>query len=192
MRLAWSLATVHYVFFKLLDGRDVTSSLILRQSHVSILSLLLVTTFRAAIIATLSICFTQYMWYLLRARCLRIGLIDDLFQIRSNVLGICNPEVFRKAPVLFLAATLSWLVPLATVYPPGALTIQSELHTSFTIENASIMNPEPLQVVEQVDTRSLASIVRGVHTHTYGVSGVFGFDSATYQYVRTIGVYTYR
>jgi hypothetical protein len=76
----------------------------------------------------------------LRKNSLKISLIEDLFQIRSNIWTLASPKVIRKAPLLFVMAALSWLVPLATIYPPTALTIQSELHTTFTNVNASTMN----------------------------------------------------
>ncbi|KAH7074435.1 hypothetical protein BKA63DRAFT_595919 [Paraphoma chrysanthemicola] len=173
---AWSLAVIHCVFFKILDGKDVSSASVLQQSHVSTISLLLVTAFRAAIIVVLGSCFTQYLWFLLRARCLQLSLIDDLFQIRSNLLGLCNHKVFRQAPILFLVATLSWLVPLATIYPPGALTIQTELFVSTTMVNASILNP----ITNQSDVRSLADIERVSREGTPGYS----LSSRYSQYVR--------
>ncbi|KAJ8115503.1 hypothetical protein OPT61_g2868 [Boeremia exigua] len=104
------------------------------------MSLLLVTAFRAIIVAILGICFTQHLWYLLRRRFMRLGLIEDLFQIRNNFWGLFNYQVVQKAPVLFLVASMSWLVPLATIYPPAAMTIQTELVTAFVNVNASTMN----------------------------------------------------
>lgn len=153
---AFMLALIHYVFFKLLDGRHTDDASVPRQSQISMVSLLLVTGFRASIVIVLGICFTQYLWYLLRFRCLKLSLIEDLFQIRSNVVGIARLQVLRQTPLLFLVAVLSWLVPLAMVYPPGALTIQTELHRSMTRVNASVMNPGQGHIVEGSSPRSLA------------------------------------
>jgi hypothetical protein len=56
-------------------------------------------------------------------------------------------------------AALSWLVPLATVYPPTALTIQSELHTTFMNVNASIMNSTlPFELAVARTANSLAFV----------------------------------
>ncbi|KAJ4982633.1 hypothetical protein SVAN01_11870 [Stagonosporopsis vannaccii] len=71
---------------------------------------------------------------------MRLGLIEDLFQIRNNFWGLFNYQVIREAPVLYLVASMSWLVPLATIYPPAAMTIQTELVTAFVNINASTMN----------------------------------------------------
>lgn len=174
-------AGLHYGFFRLIDGEELGAFLSLRQSHVSTISLLLVTAFRAAIVATLGICFTQYLWYLLRTKCLQVGLIEDLFQIRSNAWTLANPKIVRRAPVLFLAATLSWLVPLATVYPPTALTIQSELHLTSASVNASIMNPKPPPLSGEIRENPFANVVLGNTTMRTGSPDTYTIYNAFYK-----------
>lgn len=142
-----------------MDGKELSDHFVLRQSRVSTISLLLVTAFRAAVVTTLGVCFTQYLWYLLRRNSLRISHIEDLFQIRSNLWTLASLTIVRKAPLLFIMAALSWLVPLAMVYPPTALTIQSELHTTFTNVNASIMNSTlPFEQAITPEANSLAFV----------------------------------
>jgi hypothetical protein len=167
--LAGSFAAVHYAFFRLIDGKEVSGVFSLRQSQVSTISLLLVTGFRSAIIAVIGTCFTQYLWHLLRVNCFRIGLIEDLFQLRSSPLVLTNPSIFRRAPILCLAATLSWLVPLSTIYPPGALTIQSELQSSLRNVNASIFNLKLSQTADEINFSSLANIWSDASYHLIGV-----------------------
>jgi hypothetical protein len=159
---------LHYCFFKFIDGKELSNSVLLQQSRVSTISLILVTIFRAVVVATLGICFTQYLWYSLRGNSLKISLIEDLFQIRSNIWTLASPKIVQKAPLLFGMAALSWLVPLATIYPPTALTIQSQLHTTFTNVNASTMNPTlPFELAVAPNATSLADLSRSV-----SVSGV--------------------
>jgi hypothetical protein len=93
----------------------------------------------------------------LRKNSLKINLVEDLFQLRSNIWTLASPKIVQKAPLLFVMAALSWLVPLATIYPPTALTVQSELHTTFTNVNSSIMNPTlPLKLAVAPNATSLA------------------------------------
>lgn len=135
------LTTVcHYIFFKVLDGKDSSASS-LRQPQVSLISLLLITVFRASILTSLGASFAQYLWYLLRSKTLRVSLIESLFRVRSNAFELLNLKLARHAPILLLAAALSWVVGLATIYPPGALVIHSEPNWFLTKVNASIMNP---------------------------------------------------
>lgn len=137
---------LHFVFFQILDGKDVIAAPAkLRQSHVSTISLLLVTAFRAAITSTLGIGFTQYLWHILRIKALRVGLIEELFQIRFNFLRLFNLRVIQHAPFLFFTAILSWLVPLATIYPPSALTVQLEARWELSTVDAAVVNPAPGQ-----------------------------------------------
>jgi len=182
---AWLLAMLHYFFFRLIDGKELTSAFALGQSQVSILSLLLVTAFRATIVAILGICFAQYLWYLLRRKCLQVSLIEDLFQIRSNIWGLFNHKLVRQAPIFFLVATMSWLVPLATINPPAALTIQSELVTAFTSFNAFTMNST--MAYEQAiaaNASSLAYVDQAVVPASQS-RRMMSYHRALYMYVRS-------
>jgi hypothetical protein len=143
--IALLISVAHYVFFRSLDGKDISAPFMLRQSQVTTIALLLVTSFRASIIAVLGSCFTQYPWYLLRSRTLQVGLIESLFQVRSNIIELVNLRIARNALVLLAATKVSWLIPLATIYPPGALSVRSEQFVYMTVVNASIMNPPPSQ-----------------------------------------------
>lgn len=89
----------------------------------------------------LGACFTQHLWHILRTRALQVSLIESLLQARSNILELGNPKIARQAPILLVAAALSWLVPSATIYPPGALVIRSEPFWSLAQVNASIIDP---------------------------------------------------
>jgi hypothetical protein len=181
--IAAVLVISHYGFFRWMDGQDDSDTFMLRQSQVTTVSFLLVTAFRASIVTALGISFTQYLWYLLRRNCLQVDLIESLFQIRSNAMGLFNHKIVRHAPVLFITAALSWIVPLATIYPPGALTIRSEPHVFVTGVNASIMNPSPLDF-NVSGSSSLAQIARGMRYHGLGGGmGERGYVMSTYRSV---------
>jgi hypothetical protein len=181
--LATILAVFHYIFFRLIDGQEASHMFALRQSQVTTVSFLLVTAFRASIVAALGTSFTQYLWYVLRIRCLQVELIESLFKIRSNAWGLFNYKIMRHAPLLFAAAALSWTIPLATIYPPGALTIRFESHTFTTGLNASIMNPPPVSA-DSSQLPTLAEVFHGVHYHWLGEDiGQRGYVGSTYELV---------
>ncbi|KAF3040370.1 hypothetical protein E8E11_000370 [Didymella keratinophila] len=90
---AWVFAIAHYLFFRVMDGRDVFTFPTLRQSRVSVISLLLVALFRASIIATLGICLTRHLWYLLSVKYTSVSMIEDLFQITSSIEGLVRSGV---------------------------------------------------------------------------------------------------
>lgn len=87
------------------------------------MSLLLITIFRALTIYTVGASFTQHMWQIYRKEAFKVRVIEDVFQIRSNIWGLANHYLIRKAPLLFVMASFSWLIPLALVYPSGGLVI---------------------------------------------------------------------
>jgi hypothetical protein len=70
-----------------------------------------------------------------------MSLIEKFFLILHNPFTLFDLWVFCKAPVLFTMAVLIWLAPLATIYPPGALTVTLEPWTTSNNLNISVKNP---------------------------------------------------
>jgi hypothetical protein len=52
-----------------------------------------------------------------------LSRVENLFQMRHNPLELFYCHTFVS--VSFLLAAYTWIVPLATIYPPGALTISA-------------------------------------------------------------------
>jgi hypothetical protein len=75
------LAVAHCLFFQYLDGRilspgiglPTTKTTTIPQGYVTALSFLLITAFRAALVASVGICYTQYLWATLRTKVLKVG-----------------------------------------------------------------------------------------------------------------------
>jgi len=132
--IALLCAVAHLCTFNYLGGRVMVSrhhnlpfrTTDIPQSYVTTISLLLVTAFRAALVATIGVCYTQYLWHTLRRETLKVGLIEELFQIRANALRLCNVALVRYTPTLLVIAVVSWVIPIATIYPPGAMVVGVE------------------------------------------------------------------
>jgi hypothetical protein len=86
-------------------------------------SILLVTLFKSSIAAAVGSCFAQHLWLVLRGGATSVALIEKLFALRNNVLALADPRTIWRAPVLFLMALFIWCLGIATIYPPGALTV---------------------------------------------------------------------
>ncbi|KAF2750250.1 hypothetical protein M011DRAFT_465029 [Sporormia fimetaria CBS 119925] len=140
--LAIVFAAGHYSFFQALNREPVSRplGLPLQQTHITFISLLFLTAFRATIVAVLSACFTQYMWYLLRVKPLRVDLLDDLFQARTNPFSLINHKFLLYAPLLFFIAAVSWVIPVATLYPPSSLTVENVQRNFTKYHDMSVMN----------------------------------------------------
>lgn len=140
MNPATFCAILHLVVFNYLDGRLIVKNgsaygsnihnetlplltTTVPQTYATTASLALVTAFRAAMVACVGLCYTQQLWHRLRGTLLQVATIEELFQIRANILRLLKPSVLRHAPVLFSLAVVSWILPVAMIYPPGALVV---------------------------------------------------------------------
>ena len=138
---ALALAIVHFFFFYNLDGTLVHGAY-LRQSWNTALSFLLVTLARAAMVGSVGLCFAQYLWDILRRKTLGISEIEQMFTMRQNLISLAAPRVVWKAPVLCLMAGYVWLIGIAMIYPPGALTVKLDIHPKTELFNMSVLQPK--------------------------------------------------
>ncbi|KAH9223311.1 hypothetical protein DL95DRAFT_454082 [Leptodontidium sp. 2 PMI_412] len=122
---AFVLAALHLVLFRYLDelpaeGPDRK----IQQSYVTTASNILATGFQVFLQASLGCSFVQYLWYLLRARTLRVAAIENLFVLRSQIFFLFRMSNLRTAPVLVFLAGFIWALYIVTSFPPGALTVE--------------------------------------------------------------------
>jgi hypothetical protein len=113
---------LHYIFFDQLQGSIASGdNARISQSYTTAISLLLVTLFKASLLGSVGVCSAQYLWRVLRGKPIALAKVESLFQMRHSLLELVNPRVILTGS--FLIAAYTWLVPLAALYPPGALTI---------------------------------------------------------------------
>jgi hypothetical protein len=84
-----------------------------------------VNGFRLFLAAALGISFVQIVWKLLRVQPIQLGDLDNLLSVLSNPLQLGRVNLFWRAPVPFLCAIVFWCLPIAMVFPPGALTVET-------------------------------------------------------------------
>lgn len=123
-------AIIHIVLFKYLEGRRADGPKSVPQSYVAVASHLLATVFRASLTTALGVAFTQYLWTILRTHPLRIANIELMFRVRQDIRTLFAPGLSRSSPILLFVGLVTWMIPLAVTYPPGALTVASVPHTS--------------------------------------------------------------
>jgi hypothetical protein len=95
------------------------------QSYVAALSHAIGLLFRACLCGSLAIAYTQYLWRLMRKETIEVSSIELLHKITHNPFLLGFPEVVRTTPTLFVLALLTWFLPLAITFPPGALIVVS-------------------------------------------------------------------
>jgi hypothetical protein len=125
--IALLCSLLHYFLFRQLHGTPASGNFtLLPQSWTTTVSLALVTFFKALLLGSTSICSIQYLWRVLRDEPLPLSTIERLFQLRHDPLQLFDRRIFLSWPSLI--AMYAWLVPLAAIYPPGALTVTANPH----------------------------------------------------------------
>jgi hypothetical protein len=114
----------HYVFFDRLHSSIASGEhASISQSYATVVSLLLDTLFKASLLGCVGICSAQYLWRVLRGQPIALSMVESLFQMRHNPLELLYCR--NLISISFLLAAYTWIVPLATIYPLGALTIDA-------------------------------------------------------------------
>jgi hypothetical protein len=129
-----AIAAGHLLFFRFLDGERVSDHI--PQAFVSAISTAFITAFSACLILALSYSMTQILWYLLRSYSMRLSTIDSLFSITTSPSNLCSRDVVRNAPLMCLCALVRWCIPVAMIYPPGALIVVS--HPFYQTRNMTV------------------------------------------------------
>lgn len=117
------IATTHFVAFHYLDGRSVEYGI--SQTYVTTASNLLAYLFATSITIALSAAFCQHLWFIMRQSAFKLSTIEVLFSIRSNPLQLFRISAIKKTWILILLAIVLYIVPFATNFAPGALTVKS-------------------------------------------------------------------
>ena len=66
--------------------------------------------------------------------------MEDLFQIQNNAFHLASSGIYLTTPLLAVVALFCWIIPIATVYPPGALIVELHLLPINTTYNVSVFH----------------------------------------------------
>ncbi|KAE9378213.1 hypothetical protein N431DRAFT_435384 [Stipitochalara longipes BDJ] len=122
------LATGHHLFYTHLNGKPVGA-----PEHVVMgvtrqqLNLTLGTLFAFLVHAFLSVAvttsYTQLVWRAIKKQGTTLSTIDTIFHVVSNFWSLMFLSTWFKYPLLFLVGLTVWLIPIASVITPAALTV---------------------------------------------------------------------
>ena len=122
-------AVGHYCFLAHLHDQIVDDSII-SQGWATRISVIFTRVFSISLSIALGTAYTQLLWRRLRRTALKISTIDRLFSMSSNPLKTLHSSGITNAPTLWLAAVFLPCVPIAAIFPPGALEVVSILNTT--------------------------------------------------------------
>jgi hypothetical protein len=52
-----------------------------------------------------------------------VSVIECFYTLRYKPLSFFSSSAFKTSPILFLLAIIAWTIPVALIYPPGALIV---------------------------------------------------------------------
>ncbi|KAJ6463920.1 hypothetical protein C8R45DRAFT_1024609 [Mycena sanguinolenta] len=129
-------AVGHHLYFSSLNGKNVQTTTVLSgltvfdekwANHVAVALAFLVKF-------SLSICvgaaYVQTLWKTARRPLgLSVAGLDASFSILNNPTKFLSTDLLFSAQFLLLLAAISWLVPVVSIFSPGALTVVQQLVT---------------------------------------------------------------
>ena len=93
------------------------------QEVVSTISVGLTRLFGMVMTVTLSNALAQLVWRYLRRQSLRLSTVDSLFNLCTHFISLSLPHAILHAPAMTTLAVVIAFVPIAMIFPPGAITV---------------------------------------------------------------------
>lgn len=157
------------MFLKILDGKNIDDEGNFSQGWVTSDSNLVTNMFKTSSCGALSVAFTQYLWRIMRTCTLKNSHINTPHGIRNNLFLLTYPSIIKITPILFMIAILIWLIFIAIIYPPRALTVSSEPFSRSQQILVPNFDPSFIGNTSQIDARDkhLAVIVERQFMYQY-------------------------
>ncbi|KAJ7155476.1 hypothetical protein C8R43DRAFT_1000041 [Mycena crocata] len=130
-------AVAHHAYYSSLSGKPVDTTTALKglkvydqkwANHVGTALAFLTKFFFTMCVGA---AYVETLWKTARRPLgLSVAGLDASFAILNNPLNFFSSDLLFSAQFLLLLAAISWLVPIVTVFTPGALTVGTEFTSS--------------------------------------------------------------
>lgn len=133
---------IHLAFFKLLDRKPVDQTHISQALSTALANILAIVV-EIALIGGISVSSDQSLWRLFRRKSLKAGIIDKLATLATSPWNLVRWNLIAAAPLQWLLGLCCILVPIAVVFPPGALTVEfrnNVLHKEMKVPTIDLSN----------------------------------------------------
>ncbi|CAG9992158.1 unnamed protein product [Clonostachys byssicola] len=138
--LAIALMGGHLGFFIWLDGQAVELSGISQSAQSAVANFFAVAV-ELVILGGIGVAYNQFLWRLFRLKSLKAKTIDTLVTLVMSPWDLWRPDLYNDATFAALIGILCALVPIAVVFPPGALSVEyQEGVIPVTLTNVPTMN----------------------------------------------------
>jgi len=115
------LAVGHAVFYWWLNGKQVNKTL--SQTWVTNIGTAFAFLIKMFLAIAAGIAFTQHQWRNMRAQTFEVGEIDTVTTMLEDIFALLDVRMWPRVPTLVIIAIITWLIPVAAVFPPGTLRI---------------------------------------------------------------------
>lgn len=136
-------AVAHHLFYQSLNGKVAKDQLMMVRIGTA-----LAFFTKAMLVGSVIIAYRQRIWDTMRRKPLTLKGIDGLFAVVEDPTHFFTLEMYKKAKLATTMAIITWIIPLASVLSPAALTTElayivggnntCDVHTiNFTSENVN-------------------------------------------------------
>ncbi|KAF2708845.1 hypothetical protein K504DRAFT_477276 [Pleomassaria siparia CBS 279.74] len=113
-------ALAHHFFYVHLNGRPANNQLLMIR-YGTALAFFVKSTLAGCVI----MCYRQRIWHTFRTKAMTMAAIDGLFSATEDPTQFWNWEMIWNGKLATVMAASSWLIPIASIFSPAALTSES-------------------------------------------------------------------
>ncbi|KIW03075.1 uncharacterized protein PV09_05721 [Verruconis gallopava] len=162
----------HHLFYQSLHHQATSNALFQQQVNIGI-GTAFAFIVKMFLVIAVSTGYWQVFWLHMKRHAVPVERIDAMNDILENALQFLRLKTLGRFPLLGFIAAITWLLPLAAVVPPAALTIE--------------LSPVPVETQQQMNipvlnfnTGEYAQIAQGGS----GAGQSKNFDGARYKVSR--------
>lgn len=138
--LALCFMSVHLAFFLLLHDRPVATSGFTQSLQAALANFLAIAV-EICLLSGIGVAYDQVLWRLFRHKHLKAIAIDKLITLVTSPWNLLRPGLLFSASGPWIIAFMCFLLPVAVVFPPGAITVEfQESVLPVTLLNVPTMN----------------------------------------------------
>ncbi|CAN9172654.1 unnamed protein product [Alternaria alternata] len=130
---------IHLGFYLALNKVPVSQAVItepLQAAFGNILAILV----EISLLSGISVAYDQALWSLFRRKLLKAFIIDRLATLVFSPWNLFRKDMIVSAPLEWFLSLLCFLIAIAAVFPPGALTVKSEPFSLPEMQQIPTMN----------------------------------------------------
>ncbi|EME80298.1 uncharacterized protein MYCFIDRAFT_208546 [Pseudocercospora fijiensis CIRAD86] len=151
---AHAVRSCHHLFYSSLQARDISQTTFDQARNINI-----GTAFAFLVKICLSIAigaaYAQVLWRTFLHRSLSVAQIDSLSSLITSP-GLDGIGHAVRFPALMAVATIGWFISVATIFPPGTLSVHGEVdsnRTTLTVPTLDFSQP----IIQRVEGRSISA-----------------------------------